>query len=188
MEQIHSRFLRVDWYPAQYTTLSHIKHTNIVIKRKLSPAQLDMFRRTIFGGFIYLNIIFSSGLIHEALLREIVDDREECMTFNIIGSTVTFKKVEFLLVLGLWSPTLIIERTKFVGYRLRDTYFKREGLTLFDLEKEYPECEFANDEDVVKVSLVYYMELTMMGKDKHTSIDSYLFQGTNDLDCFNNMD
>lgn len=69
---------------------------------------MDIFRRTIFGCFIDLNIIFSSGLINEALLREIMDDREDCMSFNARESTMTFGKAEFLLVLGLWSPTPIV--------------------------------------------------------------------------------
>ncbi|XP_038895990.1 uncharacterized protein LOC120084166 [Benincasa hispida] len=140
----------------------------------------------IFNCFIDLNIIFSSVLIHKALLRESVDDKEEYMSFNIMESTVIFEKAKFLFA-GLWSPTLVVERTKFIGYHLRDTYFKREGLTLIDLEKEYPKCKFENDEDVVKVLLVYYAELTMMGKDKHMSIDLYLFQVADDLDYFNNM-
>lgn len=62
------------------------------------------------------------------------------------------------------------------------------GLTLFDLEKKYLKCEFANDVDVVKVSIVYYTKLTMMVKDKYPSIDPYLFQAVDDMDYFNRMD
>lgn len=49
-------------------------------------------------------------------------------------------------------------------------------------------CEFANDDDVVKVSIVYYTKLTMMVKDKYPSIDPYLFQAVDDMDYFNSMD
>lgn len=116
-------------------------------------------------------------------------DREDCMSFNIRGTIVTFSKVEFLLMTGFWSSINVVDRSTTEGNRLWDRYFPTRGrLTIFYLEKEYPKLEFDNDDDGVKVSLVYYTESTMMGKDKHMSVDLSLFVNVNDVRHFNSMD
>lgn len=96
-----------EWFLAQYTSLSYIKTANVATKRKLSQPQLNAFRRTIFGCYVDLNIIFSS-VIHEALLREVVHTREDGITCNIRGLLLTFDKPEFLLMIVLWPSVDVV--------------------------------------------------------------------------------
>lgn len=97
-----------EWFLAQYTSLSHIKTANVATKRKLSQPQLNAFRRTIFGCYVDLTIIFSSSVIHEALLREVIHTREDGTTCNIRGLLLTFDKPEFLLMTGLWPSVDVV--------------------------------------------------------------------------------
>ena len=49
--------------------------------------------------------------------------------------------------------------------------------------------DFENDMDTVKMSLVYYIELAMMGeKETRENVDKKLFLDVEDLEYFNPMD
>lgn len=63
-------------------------------------------------------------------------------------------------------------------------------MNLSTFEKEYENnVAFKNDDDTVKVTLVYYTELTMLGKDKlKTSVDKLLFWDVEQLTYFNKLD
>lgn len=179
-----------DRFPAQVTSLSHLSTTNKIINQKLTPTQLDMFRkRTIFGRFVDLDMMFCSALVHYFLLREVVDTRPDVMSFDILGTIVTFSKAEFLLMTGLWrSSGRVLQKVS--KNRLRREYFKDVvDLRLEEFEQEYKKIVFANDDDAVKVSLIYYTEIVMMGKNKGKSnVDKDLYGQVEDLDYFNNMD
>lgn len=57
------------------------------------------------------------------------------------------------------------------------------------LEEIYIKLVFESDDDVVKVSLVIYTKLPMMGKaKKKCNVEKDLFDDVEDLDYFNNID
>lgn len=58
----------------QVTSLSHISDVNKHIKEKLTPQELDMFRKEIiFGQFVDLDMMFYRLLVHYFMLREVAD-------------------------------------------------------------------------------------------------------------------
>lgn len=42
------------------------------------------------------------------------------------GGDCGVQKPDFMLVLELWSPTPVVERTNYVGYHLQNAYFKHK--------------------------------------------------------------
>lgn len=45
-----------------------------------------------------MDIIFNSPLVDYILLREVQDNKDDVMTFNLNGTIIMFSKEEFLLV------------------------------------------------------------------------------------------
>ena len=41
-----------DCFPGQVTSLAHIANVNKIVKEKVTPRQLEMFKRTLFGHFV----------------------------------------------------------------------------------------------------------------------------------------
>lgn len=179
-----------DRFPGQVTSLSHIGNANKVIKNKLTPTQLDMFRRTILGRLVDVDLVFNSPLVHHILLREVMDERPDVMSFDLRGTIATFSKKEFMLLTGLWQAPEQVVHKKVSSTHLRAKYFN--GMTeinLKEFEQKYENLVFKNDEDAVKISLVYYIELAMMGKDKvKTLVDRSLYGVVDDLQYFNSLD
>ncbi|KAL0534036.1 hypothetical protein IC582_028313 [Cucumis melo] len=82
--------------------LSHLEKTTHNIKAKLKPDQLALFRKTKFGHFLDLNIVFNGPLIHYLLLREVEDEGKDSISFLLGGIVCTFGRREFNIIIGLW--------------------------------------------------------------------------------------
>lgn len=144
----------------------------------------------MFGLFLDVDFVFYSGLVHYFLLKDVVDVRLDVITFNIKGSNVTFSKNEFMLIIGLWRTHVTVAQKESTGY-LVEKYFAGtfDRMKISTLEEIYKKPVFANDDDSVKVSLVLYAELAMMGKaKKNCNIENELFGEVEHLDYFNNID
>lgn len=74
--------------------------------------------------------------------------------------------------------------------RLRSKYFKDiVDIRLDDFKAQYKEVVFTNDDDAVKVTLIYDTEFVMMDKNKVKSNANYdLFGEAEDLNDLNSMD
>ncbi|XP_008437501.1 uncharacterized protein LOC103482899 isoform X3 [Cucumis melo] len=180
-------------FPGQASSMSsHIGTANKIVKEKLTPKQLDLFKRTVFGRFVDMDLVFSSPLVHHILLREVKDERPDAMSFNLNGIIATFSKEEFLLVTGLWpSPTKSVRRVE-ASKSLGTKYFGNElvvDMNPITFEERYKNLNFYDDLDAVKVTLVYYTELAMMGKDRTKSIiNKSLLDDVEDLKYYNSLD
>lgn len=74
--------------------------------------------------------------------------------------------------------------TKNFGNRSRSDLFHIDFL-----EEEYQKLEFENDDDVVKIILVYYTKVAMVGKNKKKSaMDRRRFEKVEDLEYYNDLD
>ncbi|KAL4023571.1 hypothetical protein IC575_017330 [Cucumis melo] len=127
--------------------LSHLEKTTHNIKAKLKPDQLALFRKTKFGHFLDLNIVFNGPLIHYLLRRR-----------------------EFNIVTGLWGP-----KEDYIqlggNSRLLEKFFKdKDCVYVSDLEDIFLEYE-GDDDDIVKLALVYFIEISLLGKDRRTKVD-----------------
>ncbi|KAL4014344.1 hypothetical protein IC575_026546 [Cucumis melo] len=167
--------------------LSHLEKTTHNIKAKLKPDQLALFRKTKFGHFLDLNIVFNGPLIHYLLLREVEDEGKDSISFLLGGVVCTFGRREFNIITGLWGPKE--DYIQFVGNsRLLEKFFKdKECVYVSDLEDIFLEYE-GDDDDIVKLALVYFIEISLLGKDRRTKVDIGFFKIADDWNTFNNYD
>ncbi|XP_038895909.1 uncharacterized protein LOC120084079 [Benincasa hispida] len=115
------------------------------------------------------------------------------MTFAVCGKVVTFSKDDFLVMTGLWQSPSRIDRNQQSSYELAIKYFgnrvKKDTLHLRELKEKYKDLEFENDDDAVKISLVYYTEVAMMGKNKQkNAVDLKRFKDVQSLEYYNSID
>ncbi|XP_022157016.1 uncharacterized protein LOC111023842 [Momordica charantia] len=165
---------RNDWFPTTLTNFAHVDKTSTRIKARLTPTQLDMFRQTCFGPILDMDVVFNGPLIHHLLLREVEEPRQDVISFDLFGKRVSFGKREFDLITGL-SHRMNRVDNHIPGRRLRARYFKDSvKVKCSELEKIFLEDVFYDDEDVVKVGIVYFIELAMMGKERKQFIDTAL--------------
>ncbi|KAL0541646.1 hypothetical protein IC582_021699 [Cucumis melo] len=167
--------------------LSHLEKTTHNIKAKLKPNQLALFRKTKFGHFLDLNIVSNGSLIHYLLLREVEDEGKDSISFLLGGVVCTFSMREFNIITGLWG--LREDYIQLVGNsRLLEKFFKdNECIYVSDLEDIFLEYE-GDDDDIVKLALVYFIEIYLLGKDRRTKVDIGFFKIADDWNTFNNYD
>ncbi|KAL0533901.1 hypothetical protein IC582_028176 [Cucumis melo] len=167
--------------------LSHLEKTTHNIKAKLKPDQLALFRKTKFGHFLDLNIVFNGPLIHYLLLREVEDEGKDSISFLLGGVVCTFGRREFNIITGLWGPKE--DYIQLVGNsRLLEKFFKdKECVYVSDLEDIFLEYE-GDDDDIVKLALLYFIEISLLGKDRRTKVDIGFFKIADDWNTFNNYD
>ncbi|KAL0543594.1 hypothetical protein IC582_018694 [Cucumis melo] len=167
--------------------LSHLEKTTHNIKAKLKPDQLALFRKTKFGHFLDLNIVFNGPLIHYLLLREVEDEGKDSISFLLGGVVCTFGRREFNIITGLWGPKE--DYIQLVGNsRLLEKFFKdKECVYVSDLEDIFLEYE-GDDDDIMKLALVYFIEISLLGKDRRTKVDIGFFKIADDWNTFNNYD
>ncbi|KAL4021790.1 hypothetical protein IC575_020607 [Cucumis melo] len=167
--------------------LSHLENTTHNIKVKLKPDQLALFRKTKFGHFLDLNIVFNGPLIHYLLLREVEDEGNDSISFLLGGVVCTFGRREFNIITGLWGPKE--DYIQLVGNsRLLEKFFKdKECIYVSDLKDIFLEYE-SDDDDIVKLALIYFIEISLLGKDRRTKVDIGFFKIADDWNTFNNYD
>ncbi|KAA0062375.1 Ulp1-like peptidase [Cucumis melo var. makuwa] len=54
-----------------------------------------MFRKTIFGNFLDVKLVFNEPLYHFILLREVEEGRENTNSFKLLGEKVSFRREDF---------------------------------------------------------------------------------------------
>ncbi|KAJ4712336.1 Phospholipase-like protein [Melia azedarach] len=159
-----------------------------MVRQKLSPTQLELFRQTCLGHLLDLKeLSFSGNLVHKMLLHEVVTEGvEKEMWFLVGGSTVRFSHVEFGLVTGLTFGPYPSDTTE--STRLRDMYFGGQtSMELKDLQEAYKAIDFRliDDLDAVKLSLYVLMDLFLLGRGQRYHTDMWILQMVDDLEQFN---
>lgn len=166
---------------------STLKATAAKIIKKLTDAQLQLFRESQVGKLIDVQIGFQGMVIHNLLLREIDDNILDSISFFVGGKKITFGLDEFRTVTGLNTVSdLIIEPT--IGFRkqyLNDSV----SITLEDLEGRFDAIK-EDDDDlfVVKLALLLFVESVLLGKEKKVQIEHDLVLLIDDLERFNEFD
>ncbi|TYK27405.1 Ulp1-like peptidase [Cucumis melo var. makuwa] len=94
---------------------------------------------------------------------------------------------EFNIVTGLWGP-----KEDYIqlggNSRLLEKFFKdKDCVYVSDLEDIFLEYE-GDDDDIVKLALVYFIEISLLGKDRRTKVDIGFFKIADDWNSFNNYD
>ncbi|KAA0047553.1 Ulp1-like peptidase [Cucumis melo var. makuwa] len=112
--------------------------------------------------------------------------------FSFSNLRINFERVllfqrEFNIITGLWGPKE--DYIQLVGNsRLLEKFFKdKECVYVSDLEDIFLEYE-GDDDDIVKLALVYFIEISLLGKDRRTKVDIGFFKIADDWNTFNNYD
>lgn len=104
-----------------------------------------------------------------------------------MGKKVTFTQDNFKLITGLWLTEERLEMDT-SSERLRDLILRTNvGSKLIlckDVETVFENKRFVNHENAVKVALVLYIEMVMMGKDKKTQFDLKTLGIVDDIKIF----
>lgn len=175
------------YFPA--TVMSLVHRVAPLIKEKLTDDQMKIFRSTIFGPLLDVDICFNGQLIHHFLLRMVSDNNPDVISFDILGKRVTFSQKEFNLITGCWPSMGSTDQCEASGERLRLILGRPSGDdTCKDVEDAFVKCNFTNDEDAVKVALALFIETYMIGKDKKTKFDAKTFGIVDDLEFFRRYD
>ncbi|XP_038902309.1 uncharacterized protein LOC120088943 [Benincasa hispida] len=75
----------VDQFLSQVMSLAYITNAKKIVKEKFTPRQLEMFKRTVFGRFVDVDMVFNSPIIHHMLLREVKRTRSDSISFSVCG-------------------------------------------------------------------------------------------------------
>ncbi|XP_022156117.1 uncharacterized protein LOC111023081 [Momordica charantia] len=117
-----------------------------------------------------MDIVFNGPLIHHLLLKEVEEPREDVISFDLLRKRVSCGKREFDLITELRHKMHRVDND-IPSRRLRARYFKDSvRVKCNELEKIFMEQGFDNDKDVVKVAIVYFIELAMTGKERKQTI------------------
>ncbi|KAI9185171.1 hypothetical protein LWI28_004985 [Acer negundo] len=160
------------------------------IKEKLTEAQLSLFHTTCFGKLLDMNDLkFSGQLVHHLLLRQIPSPDKSEMWFAIGGKRLRFSIQEFCLITGLECgpepPVLSKEKGDGSG-SFRSSMLNGEvRFNNKTLEAMFKAAFSDNDEDMVKLALLYFLETVLFGKDQKVYIGAQHVELLEDLETFN---
>ncbi|KAK0597658.1 hypothetical protein LWI29_027297 [Acer saccharum] len=161
-----------------------------LIKEKLTEVQLSLFRTTCFGKLLDMNDLkFYGQLVHHLLLRQIQSPNKSEMWFSLGGKTFRFSIQEFCLITGLeCGPDLpVVSKENGDGSgSFRSSMLNGEvRLNNRTLEAMFKAASSDNDEDMVKLALLYFLETVLFGKDQKVHIGAQHVELLEDLETFN---
>ncbi|XP_038688746.1 uncharacterized protein LOC119987912 [Tripterygium wilfordii] len=138
---------------------------------------------------------FSGQLVHQALLRQVVNSAKEesgviLFRFKFAGKRATFSIAEFALITGLLCgdvPPLssLIDTSV---HRIRDLYFGgNKSIGRNKLDEVFMSCapEPGKEEDVLKLALVYFLESVLLPRERSRNIDIQWLQLVDNVNVFN---
>ncbi|KAA0061872.1 Ulp1-like peptidase [Cucumis melo var. makuwa] len=104
---------------------------------------------------------------------------------DLVMAHLRKKRREFNIITGLWGSKE--DYIQLVGNsRLLEKFFKdKKCIYVSDLEDIFLEYE-GDDDDIVKLALVYFIEISLLGKDRRTKVDIGFFKIADDWNTFNN--
>ena len=132
-----------------------------------------MFRKTIFGHFLDINLVFNGPLCNYILLKEVKDEWNDLISFKLLGQKVSLRWENFDISTGLrFRSRLIVKFKQKKAVRLRRLYLDdKKNTNKSELDKEYLTLNFESDEDAMKMSLFYFIELVMMERKRRQHMD-----------------
>ncbi|XP_038896437.1 uncharacterized protein LOC120084700 [Benincasa hispida] len=153
----HFRIAKVDRFPGQVISLAHIANANKIVKEKLMPMQLAMFRRTVFGRFVDVDMVFNNPIVHHMLLREVKRTKSDLMSFSVCGKVVTFSKDDFFVMTGLWQSPSRVDRNQQSSYELAINLVYYTKVAMMGKNKQKNPVDLKRFKDVQ--NLEYYNSL-----------------------------
>ncbi|KAF4402801.1 hypothetical protein G4B88_010253 [Cannabis sativa] len=173
--------------------------TSVLLEMKLrfSREQEKIFQKTPFGFLFDMHtLVFQKELVHLMLLRQLNTERDDQECWYKIGSkAVRFGVEEFSAITGFncggqydlkplsKKKMLKFKSRMFPNFGITDKVTRRDVRDVF-LDQEF----FIDDDDVVKMSVVYLLSCYLFGFTHDKKVDNFLFglvNGDDYLDVLN---
>ncbi|KAF4379627.1 hypothetical protein F8388_023644 [Cannabis sativa] len=157
------------------------------INENLSDDQKELFRKSPFGHFLDVsNFNYQIQLIHLVLLQQIHTERDDVeLWFKLGDKAVRFGIEEFSIITGFDCTKSydvdLFKSKKLLAYK--EGIFCMHGLTEKLTVKEVASVFFSgalkDDEDYVKIALVYFFAGYLYGYPQGKKIDNFIFDMVN---------
>ncbi|BBN68233.1 hypothetical protein Prudu_343S000100, partial [Prunus dulcis] len=175
-------------YEGKPYALSHTRTAITTIKAKFNTQQLQRFEGSCFGHLLLIeDLKWNSQIVHGLLMRKA--DPKTVTQVNgikfIVGNKlIQFTAQQFCLITGLRFGKLpFIPKATNENCSLKRKYFStNKPATLLDLHTAFIEC--TDDEDALKLGMVYFANFVLLGTEKHVLIDMRYLKLAEDLDEF----
>ncbi|BBN67313.1 hypothetical protein Prudu_39S000100 [Prunus dulcis] len=175
-------------YEGKPYALSHTRTAITTIKAKFNTQQLQRFEGSCFGHLLLIeDLKWNSQIVHGLLMRKA--DPKTVTQVNgikfIVGNKlIQFTAQQFCLITGLRFGKLpFIPKATNENCSLKRKYFSsNKPATLSDLHTAFIEC--TDDEDALKLGMVYFANFVLLGTEKHVLIDMRYLKLAEDLEEF----
>ncbi|BBG92636.1 hypothetical protein Prudu_000429, partial [Prunus dulcis] len=175
-------------YEGKPYALSHTRTAITTIKAKFNTQQLQRFEGSCFGHLLLIeDLKWNSQIVHGLLMRKA--DPKTVTQVNgikfIVGNKlIQFTAQQFCLITGLRFGKLpFIPKATNENCSLKRKYFStNKPATLLDLHTAFIEC--TDDEDALKLGMVYFANFVLLGTEKHVLIDMRYLKLAEDLEEF----
>ncbi|KAI5326888.1 hypothetical protein L3X38_035962 [Prunus dulcis] len=175
-------------YEGKPFALSHTRTAITTIKAKFNTQQLQRFEGSCFGHLLLIeDLKWNSEIFHGLLMRKA--DPKTVTQVNgikfIVGNKlIQFTAQQFCLITGLRFGKLpFIPKATNENFSLKRKYFSsNKPATLSDLYTAFIEC--TDDEDTLKLGMVYFANFVLLGTEKHVLIDMRYLKLAEDLEEF----
>ncbi|KAK3228407.1 hypothetical protein Dsin_000288 [Dipteronia sinensis] len=184
-----------EWYDGKITRHDHFRDLkDIDVALDSVPEQFKVedrrrYTESYFGHFLRMDrgMKFSGSIVHRLLLRELHHDGpEDEMRFMLGPRSVRFSKVEFCLITRLKFgviPDMI--RYEMVQNGIHQRYFNGVAEVDYELLRAVLRIGvFEEQYDVVKLCLLYMLNLILMGLDEREKVPLWQIRLVEDLDAF----
>ncbi|CAL2238971.1 unnamed protein product [Prunus armeniaca] len=175
-------------YEGKPFALSHARTAITTIKAKFNTQQLQRFEGSCFGHLLLIeDLKWNSQVVHGLLMRKA--DPKTVTQVNgikfIVGNKlIQFTAQHFCLITGLRFGKLpFIPKATNENCSLKRKYFSsNKPPTLLDLHTAFIEC--TDDDDALKLGMVYFAIFVLLGTEKHVLIDMCYLKLAEDLEEF----
>ncbi|CAL2227586.1 unnamed protein product [Prunus armeniaca] len=175
-------------YEGKPFALSHARTAITTIKAKFNTQQLQRFEGSCFGHLLLIeDLKWNSQIVHGLLMRKA--DPKTVTQVNeikfIMGNKlIQFTAQHFCLITGLRFRKLpFIPKATNDNCSLKRKYFSsNKPATLLDLYTAFIEC--TDDDDALKLGMVYFAIFVLLGSEKHVLIDMRYLKLAEDLEEF----